>query len=372
VLPIPRSLTDLTPTWLTSAFRDAGILPCGRVVETTPVRIGQEYGFTGVVGRVQVGYEDASGDLPGSLVAKLPMALDEEASGYRKAQERDAARMRRHYERCAREERFYCEIGAPFLPRLYYSAADEVSHGVVLLLEDLSGGRQGDVLQGCTIDDAARVIDELAPFHARYWEGRAPAVGFESTRLAPAAHQERYERLLQLFLERHGDAGSPDVLRIAKRLSTRLAAIAERLNKRPRTLIHGDLHLDNLIFDAPGHRVVILDWQIASVGSPASDVALLIYGSLDVEERRTGEVELLDRYATLLFEHGVSDYSTADLRNDCGLALLLILAGTVGGLTTVSRNDLTGREHALHENALAPGGRLASALLDHNVERLLI
>ena len=72
--PIPRSLDDLTPTWLTSAFRDAGVLlgGRGRVVEATAVRIGQEYGFTGVVGRLDVRYEDASGDLPGSLVAKLP------------------------------------------------------------------------------------------------------------------------------------------------------------------------------------------------------------------------------------------------------------------------------------------------------------
>jgi len=373
VLPIPRSLDDVTPQWLTSAFRGAGVLLRGRVAETTPVRIGQEYGFTGVVGRVQVSYEDALGDPPGSLVAKLPMALDEAASGFRRAQERDPARMRRHYERCAREERFYREIAAPFVPRVYYSAADEMSRGVVLLLEDLTGGRQGDVLEGCSIDDVAHVIDELAPFHARYWEGgRAAAFGFEPTRLAPAAHQERYAHLLGLFLESHGDALSPDVLRIARRLGTGLAAIAEKLNEGPRTLIHGDLHLDNLIFDPPGRRVVILDWQIASVGPPASDVALLIYGSLGVEERRGSETDLLDHYATLLSEHGVSDYSTADLRADCELALLLIFAGTVGGLTTIDPSEMTARELALHESALTTEGRLVSALLDHKVERLLV
>jgi hypothetical protein len=371
VLPIPHSLDDVTPQWLTSALRDATVLLRGRVVETTPVRIGQQYGFTGVIGRVQVTYEDGSDDLPGSLVVKLPMALDEAASGFRKAQELDPARMRRHYERCAREEHFYREIGAPFVPRVYYSAADETSRRVVLLLEDLSSGRQGDVLQGCSIDDVAHVIDELAPFHARYWGGRAPAGGFEPTRLAPAAHQERYQHRLELLLEHHANALSPDVLRIARRLGTNLAATAEKLNEGPMTLIHGDLHLDNLIFDISGRAVAILDWQIASVGPPASDVALLIYDSLGVEERRASEADLLDRYSTLLFEHGVSDYSTADLRADCELALLLILAGTVGGLTTIDASEMTARELALYENALETEGRLVSALLDHKIEKLL-
>jgi Ecdysteroid kinase-like family len=364
VLPIPQILDDVTPEWLTAALTEAGVLTGGRVGEATSARIGQEYGFTGVIGRIRVSYENATGDLPGSLVVKLPMALDEAASGFRKAQERDAARMRRHYDRCAREERFYREIGASFAPRVYYSAADEVRGRVVFLFEDLSGGRQGDVLQGCSVDDVAHVIDELAPFHARHWEGRAPVHGFEPMRAAPAARQERYAHVLELFLDRHGDALSPDVLRIARRLGTRLGAVAEKLHEGRKTLIHGDLHLDNLIFD---HRrddrpVVILDWQIAAVGPPASDVALLICDSLGVEERRAGETDLLDRYLTLLFEHDVRDYSAADLRSDCELALLLILAGTIGGLTTVDRSELTARELALQENALAAEGRLVSRI----------
>jgi hypothetical protein len=98
---------------------------------------------------------------------------------------------------------------------------------------------------------------------------------------------------------------------------------------------------------------------------------LLICDSLGVEERRAGETDLLDRYLTLLSEHGVRDYSAADLGSDCELALLLILAGTIGGLTTVDRSELTARELALQGNALAAEGRLVSALLDHEVERLL-
>jgi hypothetical protein len=37
----------------------------------------------------------------------------------------------------------------------------------------------------------------------------------------------------------------------------------------------------------------------------------------------------------------------------------------------VDRSELTARELALQENALAAEGRLVSALLDHEVEKLL-
>jgi aminoglycoside/choline kinase family phosphotransferase len=141
---------------------------------------------------------------------------------------------------------------------------------------------------------------------------------------------------------------------------------------RQQTLIHGDLHLDNLIFDArgDGRSVVVLDWQTVSVGPPAWDVALFVFGSLSVADRRASEAQLFDRYVTLLSTRGVRGYSVRDLWLECGLALLVLLAGTVGWLTTLDRGELTTRERALQHAALADG-RLVAALLDHDVGALL-
>jgi hypothetical protein len=50
-------------------------------------------------------------------------------------------------------------------------------------------------------------------------------------------------------------------------------------------------------------------------------------------------------------------------RHDCGLALLLLLAGTVGWLTTVDQGA-TARERAL-QDAVLTEGRLFTAVLDH-------
>lgn len=372
VLPIPETAEHLTPEWLTAALTAAGVLRRGRVSSARWQRIGQEHGFTGVVGRVELGYENEDGNPPASLIAKLPMARDDAVSGYRALQESDPDSIDRYYERCAREERFYLEIAVAFAPRRYYSAVDDVSRRVVLLLEDLSSGRQGDVLHGCSVDEAALVIKELAPFHARYLGERAITLGFPRWGGDPQARQTRYEGHVDRFLKEYGDSLPRDVCSIIDRLRSRLAAVARALCARRHALIHADLHLDNLIFDARGggRSVVVLDWQTVSVGSPAWDLALFLVGSLSVEDRRGAEAELLDQYVTLLSAHGVRGYSVDELRLEFGLALLVLLAGTVGWLTTPDRDELTARERALQHAALTDG-RLIAALVDHEVGALL-
>lgn len=368
-LPLPETPDGLTPEWLMEALTRSGVLAGERVVGARSERVGQEYGFTGVVVRVELDYAPGRDDLPGSLIAKLPLAPGDHASGYRLLQERDPERRRRYYERCEREERFYRLVGARVAPRLYYSAAD--GERVVLLLEDLSVGRQGDVLLGCSIDEAVLVLEELARFHARCWGERAPQVGFGRLVRDGREWQDRYGRQVGTFLERHEGLVPDEVSTLALRLRPRLAEVAETLYGRPRALTHGDLHLDNVLFDARGPgSVVVLDWQTVSVGAPAWDVTLFLVDSLSVDDRRAAEAELLDRYVATLAVEGVSEYSRADLRLECGLSLLLLLAGTIGWLANLNATELTGRERTLHEQALGDG-RLAAALVDHDVEALL-
>ena len=371
-LPIPSSPDGLTPEWLTAALRESDILRSGRVVEAAWERVGASYGFTGVVARIHLGYDGARGEHPRSLVVKLPMAGTAQISGYRAVQERDPARMERYYERAAREVRFYRQVGAAFAPTMYYADADDAGRRVVLLLEDVSDGRQGDVLLGCSIDDAANVIRELAPFHARWWGGRAPRSDFPGSAGEVGARQERYAQQVEPFLARYGDRLPAAATEVISDLRFRLASLAEALSRGPKTLIHGDLHLDNMIFGPRGDErsVTVLDWQTASAGTPASDVALFVTDSLGVEERRAAETALLEEYVKLLAERGVSNYSAEELRADCGRALLLRLAGTIGWLTNVTGDHLTARERALQDAAIA-NGRLVTALQDYDALALM-
>lgn len=371
-LPIPAGPEDLTPEWLSAALSETDVLQSGRVAEVEWERVGAEYGFTGLVGRAHLRYEDGSGNSPRSLIAKLPMAETAEMSGYRAVQERDPARMKRYYERAAREVRFYRQLGAPFAPAMYYADSDDATRRVVLLLEDVGAGRQGDVLRGCSVADAADVIDALAPFHARWWDKRAPRHDFPRSHLDLRGRQERYAQQVEPFLARFGDALPAAVVATVSGLRTRLAPVAEAFYDTPETLIHADLHLDNMIFNPPGDQrsVIVVDWQTVSVGPPASDLLFFISDSLAIEERRAAEASLLERYVALLSAHGVHNYSLDQLRTDCGRALLLLLAGTIGWITDVTGNDLTARERALQEAAVT-GGRFAAALLDYDALALI-
>jgi hypothetical protein len=108
---------------------------------------------------------------------------------------------------------------------------------------------------------------------------------------------------------------------------------------------------------------------VVQVPIPAWDLALFLVGSLSVDDRRGAEGELLDGYVSLLARHGVQGYKVQDLGIDCGLALLALLAGTVGWLTRLNRSELTDRERALQHAALADG-RLVAALLDQDLAAL--
>lgn len=275
-----------------------------------------------------------------------------------------------HYERGVREVRFYQQL-APLshvpAPRLYYGAADEATGRTVLLLQDLSAARSGDVLQGCSPEEAEQILQALAPFHAHWWaQPRLKDFAWLPDWAGdPQARQERYNRQTGLFLQRFGQQLPPSIHEAIDRLRADYALVLTRLAEAPATLIHADLHLDNILFSPPDSDlpVTILDWQSISRGAAAIDVALFLFGSLSIEQRRAVGQELLARYHALLVAQGVSGYSLQQLLDDCRLALLWNLAGTVGWLSSVDLDHLVGRERALVEDALGDG-KLIAALQD--------
>jgi hypothetical protein len=319
----------VTAAWLTAALGE------GEVVSAHWETIAQDRGFTGLIGRVTL-----TGAAPASLIVKLPMAERERMSSYRAAQTRDSALARRYFERATMEARFYREIHHAPAPGLYYSAVDDARQRVVLLLEDLTPGRPGDALHGCSIDEAALVLERMSAVYALSPPERFPVWGY-----GLAARQERYDRSVAVFLERFGDRFPAEIRTLAERLRSRLAAVVAPLAERGNKLIHADLHLDNVIFDAPpGNRVVVIDWQTVCVGHPALDFVNFVFSSLTVEDRRAAEQDL--------HVDGIA------------MALLNAFAGTVIWLAGVDPEELSGRERMFFDRALSDG-RLVPGLLDH-------
>lgn len=336
--------------------------------------IGQEWGFTGIVARVSLEYDVVEPGAPATLVAKFPNAAGDTISTYREAQQRDPVAARRYFERCAREIWFYQRIapqGSVAAPRMYFGAADLDAGRFVLLLEDLHGLRSGDAQYGCSARDAEAVLQAIAPFHARWWN----AAGSDDLAWVPEwigdpdARHQRYNQRVEPFLERFG-ARIPDAVReLTLRLRPVYRDVVVELAKAPATLIHADLHLDNVMFDR-GDGVRILDWQSVARGPAAFDVAQFLFGVLDTLEQRESSRELVRAYHETLLDHGVEGYSRKRLRHDLRLALLCLLAGNVNWLGAVDLESLAGRERAL-TNAVIDDGWLFTALLDHDVGALL-
>lgn len=93
------------------------------------------------------------------------------------------------------------------------------------------------------------------------------------------------------WLPQHLD-GVPD-------LSDLPHAVAEL---RPVTLTHNDLHAENILVSPD--RLVFVDWQNASWGTPAYDVANLVAGCAKPDVQRHHRREVLAHYAEALRAQG--------------------------------------------------------------------
>ena len=310
---IPRTTDEITPEWLTDALRAGGRLGDGRVDSVEFERIGVGLGFASLVARGSVEYTGDSAGAPQTLVAKLP-------SGHA---ETDALVTRMGL--ADREVRFFRELGADVgvpVPESYYADSDLKTGDFVLLLEDLSGARPGDQVNGCSPGDAELVVRNLARLHARWWDSDRlrrmdwlpnPAEPDASRRMRET-YRSAWDRVSVTF----GSAYPDGVYEIADRFSACYEEIMRPLGESPITLIHGDCRLGNLFFRDNGGdaEVVSIDWQLASFSRGATDLAYFFLISFPVEERREREVSLLRLYHATLTEIGISDYSYGQLSAD--------------------------------------------------------
>jgi aminoglycoside phosphotransferase (APT) family kinase protein len=91
----------------------------------------------------------------------------------------------------------------------------------------------------------------------------------------------------------------------------------------PRTLVHGDLRLDNVCYDHGGDACTFLDWQLTRAGPAAYDVAYFLGGALGSDVGAGEEDAILRDYHQAL---GRDDYPFERLQRDYQRGLVLSLA----------------------------------------------
>lgn len=284
---IPTCPDDLDAEWLTGAL---GLGPVARVTATPVGR-----GLVADTQRLELTWAAPPGG-PARLVAKTP-AADPKA--------RETARRYGHY----RIETSFYRSFAPDLrirtPRCYWAGFDAANGNFALVLEE-ARGREGSQLEGCSADDAAAALTELAFLHGPRWNDPTLGQCDWLDRYPPGYGVELKERLaaeLPRFLDRFGDRLPPAVVDVVIRFVERADLYDDKGFDGPRTLSHGDFRNDNLIFSP--ERACVLDWQTVHRGAALRDVSYFLGGGLAPDVRRRCEHDLVAGYHRRLMAFGV-------------------------------------------------------------------
>jgi aminoglycoside phosphotransferase (APT) family kinase protein len=298
---VPRAIDEVTTEWLSEALRADSASPKSLSVDAIRVeQIAQDSGFSSLLYRLHL-----TGDagLPSTVIVKLPAQSEarwamDMLGGYR------------------RELAFYrCIAGrAPIAtPHVYAAGMVEDSADFVLVLEDLRDWDNADHLAGLSMHRARLCIEQLAGMHA--WSvTAADATALEAfpsidTPIAREILHPAFELGWRVYRDMSTAAVPAAVAEYAERFVELAPKALAALTVRP-MLLHGDIRADNMFFD--GDSLKIVDFQFASRGAGAADVAYLISQGLPTEVRRGHDEQLVREYLVWLADNGVVDYSFDD------------------------------------------------------------
>ena len=339
-LPIPLTVDDFTPDWLTAALRSSGTLGDERVVAVEAATMGEDFGFLGSLTRLALTYDRPRAGAPATLIAKF--AAQAEFN-------RDFARQYGIY---VTEARFFQDLQPTLtaMPtvRAFYTAYDTAAGDGVTILEDLEGKlRIGDQMASLSQAEAEQVVTQLAGFHAMWW-GKAetdelawiPKPDGPVWQMAPATLQGFWAA----YQENFGHVLTPELTATIENIWANMDWVFKRFAAPPVTVLHGDYRLDNMFFPGrQGDPVTIIDFQLMARARGPYDLAYFTSQSLGIEQRRATEQDLLRRYHDTLVEAGVRDYSFDDCFEDYRLAILwcaIYPIGMGGGLAGASERHL--------------------------------
>lgn len=302
---VPACVAEITPAWLDSALRSD--FPAARLRGLTPTRIRADHGFASEIYRLAL-----DGDqVPPAVVVKLWHR--ETAGGLR-------------------EVLFFQQFApaaGPLVARCHCARADDASGRGVLVLEDLSQAVQGDCLDFTPAPRALALAEALATLHARWWQ--LPAQGeIDSLPAAPSTDRaaDWFADRRAVFLQRYPDSLQGSARHLLDRIEPRVALAYRRLEGSRSTLLHRDLHLDNVLFDRVTDRPVILDWALIARGSPALDLAAVVFELADLHDTDA----VTDHYLATLRRQRCRDFDAPGLPALLGAAMLLRFAAATCGV----------------------------------------
>jgi hypothetical protein len=316
---IPAGPGDFTPEWLTTALREGGVIRDASVTACDVKTIGEGSGFIGQLAQIRPTYDREEAGAPASIIAKMPGASE------------GGRQIGNLFDFYHREIRFYEEIAHEVelrTPKRYYSAMNRDTQEYILLIEDLAPLTVGDQAKGCALAQARLAVEQIARFHATWWENPRlkaigewmPAINAPVQQTAAAAYGQAWKPFLDMF----GAKLTPEVRSACERIGENVVKIQTAFAQPPLTISHGDYRVDNLFFsEGKGAlQMAVADWQISTLGRGTFDVAYLLCGGLTPELRRAHERELVKQYHDTLTANDVTGYSYDECWDDYRLGAL--------------------------------------------------
>ena len=346
--------------WLTSVLHEEGHLKDGRVIKVSKTQLGGSVGFLSRIVRLECQYQGCRGKLPDNFILKAHTVTPNFLSLAEKLKAFD------------REYGFYQRFKNKVQSRLpkFYGGFSEGGRGW-LLLEDLGSVKACNQVVGLTNTQVLKTLENIAAVHAMCWESTElnsidwlPSDDFWF-RTEIGLSWEKLKQSYELSIGK-------EACELIDRFVSCHTKLFEKIESRPRTLIHGDLRADNLMMnDEPKTKddVIILDWQTTTQSLGAIDVAFLIGGSEPAAERHGHVHSLVESWHNELVRNGVNNYSYEEAYLDVRYALLLCLAVPIKGFEELGGpNFKNPREAQMAELQIF---RYVQAAMDLNVAELL-
>jgi thiamine kinase-like enzyme len=182
-------------------------------------------------------------------------------------------------------------------------------------MEDLAGSAQGDQMRGLTVDEAELAVEQAVALHAPRWgDPTLTELTFGETVIRTRAEnaarlQFIYDACVEPTLARLGANLPAEAIDLARRFAPKVGAWTSSSDV-PATMLHMDFRPDNFLFGVqPGAPpLAVVDWQTITLGPGTHDLAYMIGGSFEPQERTMVERGLVESYCRRLAAEGI-DYS---------------------------------------------------------------
>jgi hypothetical protein len=218
------------------------------------------------------------------------------------------------------EVRFYQEVtqSVPLSQPTMLGGQSRLGRGATLVLADITeqGAVPGSPSDALSADQAAKVIDQLAGLHARFWcntslDGELGWLAGPVRRLEDRLGSALAVPLMHWGLGLAGNAVPRALHAGAIAYARHRRQVMRFLEDGPHTLVHHDTHPGNLFWQKvePG----LLDWQLVRIGEGIGDIAYFLATALSPETRRERELDLLARYQQCLQDQGINSLDSANL-----------------------------------------------------------